>query len=363
GAALMSALGVSGFKDLIVDGRRDHLKSLLEYLDQRLDQPQKRGRLRPTAFQSTYPIFTLLNTIAILGEEDYLTHRRDWVQQARLFYARLTPRAKANQAEYYLMALYNLGLLDQEVADSPDFVRNLVEDYEQFEATQTPQDPLFVNSDDAYIAETAWLFGVSDSVPAWIKLRLINHFREFSPDEKTLTAAWGAAYVFTAMDQLDVADILFMPNSAYDGKTPLGWTIENFSENAENEASSLPLLNHALLSSALRMRGDDKSVTDIFSDFKFLREKRDRDISSRAGKPQLVRSEQRASDLFESFNPSASAAGLGIHSQFDLSNETRAFYSPWSRIVRGMGLGQYPVAYNAEMADHLNAAFDFMQED
>jgi hypothetical protein len=45
----------------------------------------------------------------------------------------------------------------------------------------------------------------------------------------------------------------------------------------------------------------------------------------------------------------------GLH---DLSNESRMISAPWSRMIRGIGLGQYPVDYDPTIAGHIRDTFD-----
>jgi hypothetical protein len=42
----------------------------------------------------------------------------------------------------------------------------------------------------------------------------------------------------------------------------------------------------------------------------------------------------------------------------DLSNETRMIAAPWSRMIRALGLGQYPIDYNPTTARHIRQTFD-----
>jgi hypothetical protein len=42
----------------------------------------------------------------------------------------------------------------------------------------------------------------------------------------------------------------------------------------------------------------------------------------------------------------------------DLPNESRMIATPWSRMVRGIGLGQFPVAYDAKAASRIRGTFD-----
>ena len=42
----------------------------------------------------------------------------------------------------------------------------------------------------------------------------------------------------------------------------------------------------------------------------------------------------------------------------DLSNESRMIIAPWSRLIRGIGLGQYPIDYDPVAAGHIRETFD-----
>lgn len=42
----------------------------------------------------------------------------------------------------------------------------------------------------------------------------------------------------------------------------------------------------------------------------------------------------------------------------DLSNESRMISAPWSRLIRGIGLGQYPIDFDPAIAGHIRTSFD-----
>jgi hypothetical protein len=49
---------------------------------------------------------------------------------------------------------------------------------------------------------------------------------------------------------------------------------------------------------------------------------------------------------------------LPVSGLSDLSNESRMISAPWSRMIRGIGLGQYPVDFDPAIAGHIREAFD-----
>jgi hypothetical protein len=49
---------------------------------------------------------------------------------------------------------------------------------------------------------------------------------------------------------------------------------------------------------------------------------------------------------------------LPVSGLSDLSNESRMISAPWSRMIRALGLGQYPIDYDPETAGHIRETFD-----
>ncbi|WP_309115263.1 hypothetical protein [Saccharothrix sp.] len=49
---------------------------------------------------------------------------------------------------------------------------------------------------------------------------------------------------------------------------------------------------------------------------------------------------------------------LPVSGLTDLSNESRMITAPWSRMIRALGLGQYPVDYDPAVAGHIGRALD-----
>ncbi|NUT92460.1 MAG: hypothetical protein HOY78_10555 [Saccharothrix sp.] len=49
---------------------------------------------------------------------------------------------------------------------------------------------------------------------------------------------------------------------------------------------------------------------------------------------------------------------LPVSGLTDLSNESRMITAPWSRMIRALGLGQYPVDYDPSVAGHIGRALD-----
>lgn len=55
-----------------------------------------------------------------------------------------------------------------------------------------------------------------------------------------------------------------------------------------------------------------------------------------------------------------SADNQAVSGLSELSVESRVFPTPWIRMLRGIGLGQYPVDYDLEVADSVTSAFELL---
>ncbi|MBF0522975.1 MAG: protein-glutamate O-methyltransferase family protein [Candidatus Omnitrophica bacterium] len=179
---------------------------------------------------------------------------------------------RINQGEYYLMALYNLGLLKQYVPDLRKFVKEWIEQYQQYlvDNSNYRWEKLFITMNDVYILETAWYFGLTDLVPKSLMTRVVNHLKNYKKDEPYFNSAYGLSYVLTGLSEVGMEGRLFEKNDTYDGMAPLEWVIRNFPADGVAEKITLPYLHHALINLALRMRGMNNKDSDLFKDVRFL---------------------------------------------------------------------------------------------
>lgn len=263
---LFSVLHLLGYDAYIFDGKTDHLKALLDYLNEKLDKYPDLKNMEKRASFDTYPLLTLLNSMALLGRSEYLTYQRDWLEEAKVLTNALPPSQRISQGQYYLMALYNLGKLDQYV---PNVRRYLKDNIELYLSTEK-QGVFEKDMHDSYLLETAWLFNMVDLVPESLIQRMVDNFRNYSKGELYLNSAYGAAYVLSALGEAGRADQFFDPRLSYNGESPLFWTIRNFSDGAKDETITLPYLNHALISYALRMRGTNHKDEGLFKGASFI---------------------------------------------------------------------------------------------
>ncbi|HEY1305919.1 MAG TPA: hypothetical protein VGF24_20330 [Vicinamibacterales bacterium] len=259
GAMVIAMASVLGFDDVVCSDRRDYLKELLAYYD------EKFGVAIP--WDDTYPLMITLNTIAILRKPEYLTYRRDWLAEAARLFRSLPAKQLFPMGQYYFVALHNLGLLSDVFPDLEGAIRELAMQY----AGYTKADPLDYSMYDSYTIETAWLFADLSVIPALIMRRAASIFKTFDSEEPYRNAAYGGSYVLSACAETGLAGRLFEPSDDYDGEAPFLWTVRRFGRPVL-DGRSLPYLNHALINLALRMRGEPERDGPLFRSVRFLGE-------------------------------------------------------------------------------------------
>ncbi|MDD5438904.1 MAG: hypothetical protein PHS37_01805, partial [Candidatus Omnitrophica bacterium] len=327
-STLFSVLGVLGYRDRVLGYYgKDYMKEILDYLDERLDKAPEIARGAEKIFDNTYPVYTMLNAIAVLNTPQYLTYRRDWLDEAMVFFEKISPDDAMNQFQYLMIALYNLGKLDEYIPDLRSFMNNIVANYRRYQLSnpaKTKQDILWATMDESYAIETAWLSGLGNaSTEASVQL-IIQNLRNFSFNEPYFNAAYGLSYTLNPLLEIGRADLLFTPNWQFEGQSPVAWTIRQFAGKAEADSVTLPYIYHVVIDNALRMRRAGAEETPIFKNLTFV---------AKTGQK----------------SPVPAMAGL--------SNERRAFSSPWARIVRGVALGQNPIDYDNKTAGRIRETF------
>jgi len=287
-AALFSVLGVLGYKDYIFGKERNYMAELFDYFDEKFAKADETAVFWEDIYDNTYPLLTMLNVIAVLDAPEYLTYKRDWLKEAQVFMSKILPDDGMNQNQYYLMALYNLGKLDEYIPDVEKYFKDAVDSYVKHGQVHQEQERLWVSMDDSYAVETAWLWNLTESIPDSIFDRMVNNFVTYRKGEPYLNAAYGLSYVFTMLGEAGKLDLLFESNSNYEGLAPFQWVVRNFSEDGESEKITLPYLGHALINLALRMRGQDKGEVELLTDVKFLKDITEEQQMSRLSEQERI---------------------------------------------------------------------------
>ncbi|MCX5700457.1 MAG: hypothetical protein NTZ63_02810 [Candidatus Omnitrophica bacterium] len=326
-ASLFSALKVLGYEGYIWGGDKDYFKETLDYLDANLWKAAEAQVGHEDIFDSVYPVVTILNAMALCGKPEYLTYKRDWVEEGKIFIDKISPSDRMNQLQYFLIALRNLGKLNEYFPDLRSYLKNIIDAYIEHGKTHKEDSQLYVSMDDTYVVETCWMFGYQDLIPDSIINRLVSNMATYKIGESYFNMDYGLSYALTALAEVGQSNLLFEPNVDFGNEEPFNWVINHFTP-AEVNSITLPYIFHSIVGCALRMRGLGNPETAIF-------------------KPDPVAS--RSTQV-------VSKAITGVERLGSFSRQSRAFFSPWIRLVRGFALGENPGEFDSQMASNLRQA-------
>lgn len=269
GSILFSAISLLGYDALMFDGDRDYMREVLDCLDRadELNNPPAFPQAMSPAFPKIYPLLTMLNAIAISGRREYLAYRKDWLAEARQLLAVIGQVERTHMGLYYIVALHNLGQLHDELPDFNDFVTNFVGQWRQID----PSKNFFLHGIAySYLIETAVVTGRTDLIPDEMLERHVDAFADMTRnDMECASRPYPFAYALNMHGEIGSADRLFAPRARYDGQSAMEWIVGNLSPNGVAEGSRLYMLNHALISYALRLRGCRSGETELFRRFRF----------------------------------------------------------------------------------------------
>jgi hypothetical protein len=272
GSMLLSIVSLLGYDRSGSDGERDHLEEVLDYLDlaDELDNLPAFPQPMSQAFVKIYPLLTMLNAVAISGRQDeYLSHGGDRLAEAKELLGSTTPVERTHMGLYYIIALHNLGRLEEQVPDLSAFVEDVVGQWAHID----PGSDYFRNGIAySYIIQTAMLTGRMDLIGDEMLRRFVDCFPDLdrTADDR-VNRPYPFAYALNVLAEIGAERLLFEPADAYGGATPIGWVVDRLSEGGRDEPR-LYMLDHALVSYSLRLRGPARGETALFRDFHFHEE-------------------------------------------------------------------------------------------
>lgn len=264
GSMLISAISLLGFDDRVFHGPQDYLSTTLAAMDQ-VDElkvyPAFPSPMSP-GFAKVYPLVTMLNAIAVTGRHDHLADGRDRLAEAAELMAGITPVERTHMGLYYVVALDNLGRLSTEVPRLDDYVEPLVAAWRDID----PGKDYFLNGISyAYLTQLAFFIGRHDLITDPMVERMLTAFPALERSaEDRANRPYPFSYVLNVLTELDLADLLYEPHSAYDGRSPFAWFVEHLSPGARAESARLYMVDHALVSWALRLRPRDSAEPGMF---------------------------------------------------------------------------------------------------
>ncbi|RSM46035.1 hypothetical protein DMA12_12165 [Amycolatopsis balhimycina DSM 5908] len=269
GSMLLSVVSLLGYDRYLFDGPRDYLKEVLDHLDRadELNLPPAFPQPMTEAFGKIYPLLTMLNAIAMSGRAEYLTYRKDRLAEAKDLLGRIDPVERTHMALYYLVALHNLGRLSAEVPDLDAFVEDVLGQWDQAD----PGANFFRNGIAyPYMIETAMVTGRPDLITARGLDRLAGSYPDLDrTDLDRANRPYPFSYALNMLGEIGAVDRLYVPSARYGGRSAVAWVVDHLSDGGREEGNRLSMLDHALVSYALRLRGRDRAETELFRNFRF----------------------------------------------------------------------------------------------
>ncbi|UQX04027.1 hypothetical protein [Streptomyces sp. RerS4] len=269
GSMLLSVICLLGYDALIFDGERDYMREVLDYLDRadEIDNPPSFPSPMTPAFSKVYPLLTMLNAIAMSGREEYLTHGKDRLAEARELMAGISPVERTHMGLYYLVALHNLGRLEEQVPDLDAFVEGVVGQWKDID----PGANFFLNGIAyPYMISTAMVTGRTDLLDDEFVDRLVDSYPDLERTElDRANRPYPLSYVLNMLGEINASHRLFEPRARYGGLSAMEWVAGRLSEDGRDEGNRLYMLDHALVGFALRLRGAGTEETELFHDFRF----------------------------------------------------------------------------------------------
>ncbi len=276
GGMLMSVIALLGYTEHIFDGERDYMAEVLGYLtraDEVGNWPAFPNPM-PTPWLKVYPLLTMLNAVAMCGRAEYLTQPIDALAESRKLMSEIPWNTRVHMSQYYVIALHNLGRLADQLPDLNSFMQDvtavldIVDPGENF----SPRGNAY-----PYIIELSMMTGRMDLIPDEALVRMADSFPDLdrvgdwtnSIDDNRANRAFPFSYALNVLGEIGAAELIFTPRERYEGRSAITWFVDDLSEDTREEGDRISMLDHCLVSYALRMRGADAGQTKLFQSFSF----------------------------------------------------------------------------------------------
>lgn len=202
------------------------------------------------AFPRSYPLLTMLNAVAVTGRCDYLRRGHDRLAQSGELLAEISSAERTHMSLYYLMALANLGRLEEQVPDLDAFVETLFD----YGRTIDPGADYFVYGISyPYLIRTALLCGRRDLVTNTMLNQMVDAFADLERDPAGRdNRLYPFSYAVNILAELGQENRLFESRDRYGGTSAMAWVLNHLSPESVAENNRLTMLDHAIVSWALR---------------------------------------------------------------------------------------------------------------
>jgi hypothetical protein len=269
GGTLMSVIALLDYTEYIFDGERDYMTEVLEYLtraDEVGNWPVFHNKIT-TPWKKVYPLLTMLNAVAMCGRMEYLTRPIDALAVAKDLMGQIPWEIRVHMAQYYVIALHNLGRLEDEIPDLDAYMRDVVAVLDIVDPGEnySPRGNAY-----PYIIELSMMTGRMDLIPDEAVERMVDSFPDLEHTATNrINRPFPVSYVLNILGEIGAAELIFDPRDRYEGRSAMAWVVDHLSDGAEEEGDRVSMIDHALVSYALRMRGADAGETELFKTFAF----------------------------------------------------------------------------------------------
>lgn len=253
GAMLIGSIALLGREgSLASDGSVDSILVTMDAVDEIGLYPTFPSSMS-MAFIKAYPLLTMLSSISTLSDAHrHVFFGADRLQEATDLMAELEPVERTHMALYYFMALENLGQREAYLPDLDAFVEQVVGLWPDIDPGR---DYFLCGISYAYLIQLAYLAGRVDLITDAMINRMLGAFRslERTPEDRA-NRPYPFSYALNVLTELGLGALLHSPHPDYDGRSPYSWVIDHLSDGGREERGRLYMLDHALISWALRLR-------------------------------------------------------------------------------------------------------------
>lgn len=266
--ALMSTIAILGYSDRVFDHGRDYMHDVLMFLreaDEVGNWPDFHNPIT-TEWKKVYPLLTMLNAVALCGRPEYLRVPYDLLADARNLLGEVPWDIRVHMLQYYVVALHNLGVLESEIPDLRQCVGEAIAVLGSIDPGEnySPRGNAY-----PYILELAMMTGSLDMVPEGSLERMVDSFPDLTSLVDRQNRPFPVSYVLNIVGELGRADLMFGARDRYNGRSPMDWIIASLSDGARLEGDRVSMIDNALVSLALRMRGSGAAEKGMFQGFVF----------------------------------------------------------------------------------------------
>lgn len=268
GGTLMSVIALLGYTEHIFDGDRDYMEEVLEYLtraDEVGNWPEFHNPIT-IPWKKVYPLLAMLNAVAMCGRPEYLTRPIDSLAEAKTLMSQIPWDIRVHMAQYYVIALHNLGRLEDEIPDLDAYMHDIVAVIDLVDPGEnySPRGNAY-----PYIIELSMMTGRMDLISDEALERMVDSFPDLNGALDRKNRPFPVSYVLNILGEIGAADLIFTPRDRYEGNSAIRWVVDNLSEGALVEGDRVSMIDHSLVSYALRMRGAGAAETELLESFVF----------------------------------------------------------------------------------------------